>query len=869
MSNAASPMIIQYDQIKSQYPDKLLFFRCGDFYEMFKEDALTASKALDLTLTRKKSGNNETVPMCGVPYHSVESYIARLMEKGFRVAICDQMEDPQLAKGIVKREVTRVISPGTVIEDCMLDSASNNYLCAVYVLEQASGLCFVDISTGELSLTDFPHAEALPILNELGRYSPREALLNAAANNGELTEFLKNRLNCVMSQAPELPPDECQRLISARFGQDCLSELGLAPDSAPALALAGTLFYLESLKLGNITALNRVNYYSGAQFMNLDLSSMRNLELLETLRAREKRGSILWVLDKTQTAMGKRLIKSWLEKPLVSPAAILKRQDAVAELLENLPMRDSLRQSLTGIFDLERLMTRITYGTANARELRSLYNTLQMLPEVKNAVSGAESPMLILLCGHCDTLEDTARLIEQTIAEEPPISVREGGLIKPGANPGVDELRLIMTDSKSVLAELEAAERARTGIKNLKVAYNRVFGYYIEISNGNKTEVPPDYVRRQTLTNCERYITPALKELEDKVLGAEAQLYALEYDLFDGVRKAVSKELPRIQQTAKAIARMDVLCSLALVAADNRYVRPEIALDGKIIIKDGRHPVVEAISQAPFVPNDTELDRVDNRCAIITGPNMAGKSTYIRQVAVIAVMAQIGSFVPAGKAHIGVVDAVFTRVGASDDLAAGQSTFMVEMNEVATIIKNATAKSLVILDEIGRGTSTFDGMSIAQAVLEYTVDKKKLGAKTLFATHYHELTELESILDGVKNYNIAVKKRGDEITFLRRIVRGGADDSYGIEVAKLAGVPDAVVNRAKQILSALEAGETVKFKGAAAAPKEMPGGQTSLFAGTQNPIIQRLAALDINVITPIEALRVLHELSAQAKDLLL
>jgi DNA mismatch repair protein MutS len=863
-----TPMMKQYQQIKEKNMDNILFFRLGDFYEMFFDDAKTASKELELTLTGKDCGMDERAPMCGIPYHSCEAYISRLVSRGYKVAICEQTEDPATAKGIVRREIIRVITPGTVIEGSMLDEAKNNYLASVFVSDTATGLCFCDISTGEVHCTQANTSEpASKIIDEIGRFVPSEIILNTKASAiSKLSSFIKERLDCTVNIWEDRQYNIPLQEVLSQFKADSLEQIGLHDKTEILLALQGLMEYLKQTQMTGLERLDSIQIYSDAQYMKLDLFTRRNLELCETMRSKEKRGSLLWVIDKTKTAMGKRLIRTWLEQPLLSCAAISRRQNAVQELVEGTLLRAKLFDSLDGVFDLERLMTRIVYGTANGKELRSLAQTIERLPEVRKSIIGSSSQLLKEICNQIDPLEDILTLIDNAIAEEPPISVKEGGIIKNGYNDEVDELHGLMKDGKGFLTGIETQEREKTGIRTLKIGYNRVFGYYIEVTNSNIAQVPDSYIRKQTLTNCERYITQELKELEGRVLSAQERAVQLEYELFDNIRKSVAEQLHRVQNTAKALAQIDVLCSFAETAVKNNYCCPQMSLDGKIVIKDGRHPVVEDILvSVPFVPNDTELDINDNRTVIITGPNMAGKSTYMRQVALITLMAQTGSFVPALSAKIGIVDSIFTRVGASDDLASGQSTFMVEMSEVANILKNATSSSLLILDEIGRGTSTFDGMSIARAVVEYVTDKKKLGAKTLFATHYHELTELEELIDGVKNYNIAVKKHGDEITFLRRIIRGGADDSYGIEVAKLAGIPAPVVSRAKEILKQLEAGRPVEERRKSMKQQAPQLEQLSMSDPLADSIMGKLRSIDANTLSPIEAMNILFELWKLAK----
>lgn len=867
-----SPMMKQYFEIKEQNPDTLLFFRLGDFYEMFFEDAKLASRELELTLTGRDCGQEERAPMCGVPFHSAESYIARLVAKGYKVAICEQMEDPALAKGLVKRAVIRVITPGTVMESSMLDESKNNFICSVFAGEHAAGVCFADISTGELRATELL-ADSLQELesqvrNELARFSPREILINPQTlQMTGLGKFIKEKLSAALECLPQEETTGAEQLLKVQFSPERLDSSGVSAYPLTAQAVGCLLLYLKKTQRTGLERMDTIEMYSGSQFMGLDLSARRNLELLETMRGKSKRGSLLWVLDKTKTAMGKRLIRVWIERPLLNPAQILRRQNAVEELSMDSMFRDAVAEQLSGVHDLERLMTRIVYGSANARELRSLCAALSRLPELKQLLGGVSSALLREIREKIDPLEDVAALIESAIVDEPPFSIREGGMIRPGYHEELDELRTDMGSGKEIIAQLEAGEREKTGIPKLKVGYTRVFGYYIEVSNSYRDKVPDEYIRKQTLTNCERFITPDLKQLEGRILGAHEKSVQLETQLFEQVRAEAASQLERVQATASAVAQLDVLTSFAAVSVANSYQRPEVNLSGKIILKESRHPVVEQmLDGAPFVPNDVELDQEENRVAIITGPNMAGKSTYMRQIALIVLMAQIGCFVPAQSAEIGVVDAIFTRVGASDDMASGQSTFMVEMTEVADILKNATSRSLLILDEIGRGTSTFDGMSIARAVLEHVADKRSLGAKALFATHYHELTVLEELVSGVKNFNIAVKKRGDDITFLRRIVRGGADDSFGIEVAKLAGVPNSVVNRAKQVLRELESGRPVTPKGSGRKPREEETAQLSLVPPQESEVLARLRQMDVNTLTPIECMNTLFELSKLAQN---
>ena len=858
-----TPMMLQYHKIKADHPDCILFFRLGDFYEMFNEDAKTASKELELTLTSRDRSRppEERTPMCGVPYHAAEAYISRLIAKGYKVAICEQMEDPAQAKGLVDRDIIRIVTPGTVIEETMLEEGKNNFLCALCLTGDRAGLCFADLSTGEVSATGFDgpgwreHAE-----NELGRYSPREVVLSReAVEDKVLTSFLEQRLACRTETGctAAFDPDRATLAVEKQFGPDH----GLP--EGPVFQAAGALMsYLVETQKTDLSHLSAVNYYTTGEFMELDLTARRNLELTETLRGSEKRGSLLWVLDKTGTPMGHRLIRSWLERPLLSPVQIGKRQGAVGDLVNDSVTRQELSRELKEVTDLERLIGRVVYGTAGGRDLVSLSRGLGKLPALRLLLSPFSSALLTVLRDSLDDLPQLRGLIDETFVEEPPFSVREGGFIRPGADPEVDRLRGILTGGKDMVAAMEAQEKEKTGIKSLKVGYNKVFGYYIEVSKANSALVPDAYIRKQTLVNCERYITPELKEMENTILSAQDQLTALEYQIFCRVRQAAAERVADIQRSAAAVGQVDVLCSFARVAAENGYCMPQVDLSDVIEITEGRHPVVErAAKNSLFVPNDTHMDGKEDMCAIITGPNMAGKSTYMRQVALIVLMAQMGSFVPAKAARIGIVDRVFTRIGASDDLSAGQSTFMVEMNEVAELLKNATSKSLLILDEIGRGTSTYDGMAIARSVLEYCADKKRLGCKTLFATHYHELTALEGEIPGVKNYNIAAKKRQDDIIFLRKIVRGGAEASYGIEVAKLAGVPERVISRAKVILSELEAqGGPVGRAGpeAAAAPP-----QFSLEDMSARAVTDRLRAADIDTLTPIEAMNLLYQLKKE------
>ncbi len=860
-----TPMMKQYFEIKKNYPDTILMFRLGDFYEMFFDDAKLVSAELELVLTGRDCGQEERAPMCGVPFHSADSYIARLVAKGYKVAICEQLEDPATAKGLVKRDVTRVLTPGTVIESTMLDESKNNFLAGIYASEKEIGLCFADISTGSVHVTSFESKNAQRrIINELGRFMPSEIIISSdVLKLTQVTDFIKSRL----SSSCDLLDDDCfdlskaSAMLMTHFDVRSLSDLSIGSSPAAVCVLGAVMDYLRSVQKTELENIKNIDYYGESSFMRLDVSAMRNLEITETMRNREKRGSLLWVLDKTKTSMGKRMLRSWLEQPLIGIAGITKRHNAVTELYENPALRDDIISQLTGCQDMERLITRIAYATANARELKALSATLSRMPMLKEYLKDRNSALLKELCASIMPLDDTVEMIESAIIDEPPFSVREGGMVKDGFNEELDSLRDIVNNGKGYIADIQLREQEKTGIKKLKIGYNRVFGYYIEVSNSYKELVPEDYIRKQTLANCERYITQELKELESKVLGAQERIVRLEYEIFDSVRKKTAERLYEIQKTASSVAALDVLVSFARVAAENNYCCPVMNAGTMIDITDGRHPVVEKMLDSPFVPNDTRLDCADNRCAIITGPNMAGKSTYMRQVALISLMAQAGSFVPASSAELCVVDGIYTRIGASDDLSSGSSTFMVEMNEVADILKNATAKSLIIFDEIGRGTSTFDGMSIARAVLEFAADKRRLGAKTLFATHYHELTELEESVDGVRNYNIAVKKRGDNITFLRRIIPGCADGSYGIEVAKLAGVPNSVVERAKVVLNELETEGVQRIVTVSANNEES---QISFGSSNANEIVEKLKNLDVNTLTPIEAMTVLYDLAKQA-----
>lgn len=876
-----TPMMKQYFQVKEQYPDTILMFRLGDFYEMFFDDAITASKELEITLTGKNCGLEERAPMCGVPYHAVDSYLNRLVSKGYKVAICEQMEDPKLAKGIVKRDVIRIVTPGTNLDMQALDETKNNYIMSIVYIADRFGLSVADVTTGEYMVTEIESSGKM--MDELTKFMPSEIICNEAFYmSGMNLDDLKNRLGITIYSLDAWYFDDalCRKTLMEHFQVKSLQGLGLEDYDCGMIAAGALLKYLEETQKNSLSHLSRLTTYTTGNYMVLDSSTRRNLELVETLREKQKRGSLLWVLDKTKTAMGARTLRKYVEQPLIDKASIKKRQDAIEELKNNAICREEIREYLGPVYDLERLVGKITYQSANPRDLIAFQSSLSMLPPIKCILEDMQSELLKEIYGEMDTLEELCTLVKEAIMEDPPLAMKEGGIIREGYNEEVDRLRRAKSDGKGWLAELEAKEREKTGIKNLRIRYNKVFGYYLEVTNSFKNLVPDYYVRKQTLANAERYIIPELKELEDTILGAEDRLCALEYELYCEVRNKIAGEILRIQTTAKAIAKLDVIASLALVAERNNYVRPKINEKGVIDIKDGRHPVVEKmIPNDMFICNDTYLDDKKNRISIITGPNMAGKSTYMRQTALIVLMAQIGSFVPASSANIGLVDRIFTRVGASDDLASGQSTFMVEMNEVANILRNATSKSLLILDEIGRGTSTFDGLSIAWAVVEHISNSKLLGAKTLFATHYHELTELEGKIDNVNNYCIAVKEKGDDIVFLRKIVKGGADKSYGIQVAKLAGVPDSVINRAKEIVEELvNADITARVKEIAVQGEnqkkkpqkkldEVDLAQFSLFDTVKDDdVLKELEELDISHMTPIDAMNKLYQLQNKLKN---
>lgn len=855
-------MMQQYLEIKSQYKDAILFYRLGDFYEMFFDDAKTASRELELTLTGRDCGEAERAPMCGIPYHSADAYIGKLVSKGYKVVICEQLEDPSKTKTIVKRDVVRIVTPGTVIDSAQLQEDKNNYLCAIYITDKGIGISYADISTGELSATVLSGSDCMgKLANELATYSPREVLVNVSLESFRpLKRVLKQRMGAMISDMQEDRFEYSRAFAAAskRFGS---GEINSSADKHIVCAVGALLGYIDETQMAELSNITKLNINSEGQYVEIDASTRRNLELCETMRSKEKKGTLLWVLDKTKTSMGARMLRRWIELPLVNQHNIGRRQRAVAELSENFIIREEISEQLRKVLDLDRLMTKLIYGTAGARDLKAISATVSVIPEIKELLENSSSEELADICLHMDSLSDIRMLIDSAITDDPPFSIREGGFIRAGYNERVDELNEILTNGKGYIEEIAEKERNATGIKNLKISYNRVFGYYIEVTKSNIGDVPDNYIRKQTLTNCERYITEELKEKEALILGASEKLNALEYEIFTEIREKISSQIQRVQESAELLAKLDVYLSLAEVAVKNGYVCPEIEYGDAIHIKDGRHPVVEQFSgDGYFVPNDTLLDTTHNRLALITGPNMAGKSTYMRQVALITIMAQIGSFVPASSARISIVDKIFTRVGASDDLASGQSTFMLEMNEVAYILKNATKRSLIIYDEIGRGTSTFDGMSIARAVAEYT--SSKIGAKTLFATHYHELTDMDKEFPEVVNYNIAAKKKGDDIIFLRKIVKGATDDSYGIEVAKLAGVPNEIIRRAKEILRTLDENGI-----------SLPEKRKSIHEDDNNisfddfkakDVRQKLIDTDVNILTPLEALNLIYELKKLA-----
>ena len=878
-----TPMMKQYMETKSQYPDCILFYRLGDFYEMFFDDALTASRELEITLTGKNCGQEERAPMCGVPYHAVEGYLNKLVSKGYKVAICEQLEDPKTAKGLVKRDVVRIVTPGTNLDPQALDETKNNYImCIVYIADRY-GMSVADITTGDYFVTELPDSEKL--MDEIYKFMPSELICNEAFYmSGMDLDNMKERLGITIYSLDSwyFDDDICRQKLLEHFKTSSFAALGLADYDCGVISAGALLQYLLETQKNSLDNLTKLTPYAAGMFMMLDSSTRRNLELCETLREKQKRGSLLWVLDKTKTAMGARTLRKSIEQPLIDKKEIVRRLNAVQELKDMAISREEIREYLGPVYDLERLITKITYGSANPRDLIAFRSSLEMLPHIRYILEEMNAPILKEICEDLDPLTDLCDLVQRAIQDEPPIAMKEGNIIRDGYNEEVDKLRHAKSDGKDWLAKLENDEREKTGIKNLRIKYNKVFGYYLEVTNSFKSMVPDYYTRKQTLANAERYITPELKELEDMILGAEDRLYALEYDLYTEVRETIASQIVRIQKTAKAIAGLDMFASLALVAERNNYVRPKINEKGVIDIKEGRHPVVERmIPNDMFISNDTYLDDKKHRISIITGPNMAGKSTYMRQTALIALMAQIGSFVPAKSADICISDRIFTRVGASDDLASGQSTFMVEMTEVANILRNATSKSLLILDEIGRGTSTFDGLSIAWAVVEYISDSKLLGAKTLFATHYHELTELEGKIDNVNNYCIAVKEKGDDIVFLRKIVKGGADKSYGIQVAKLAGVPDLVINRAKEIVEELSEEDitgkvseiaSAKEKASRKRPKvkkydEVDLAQMSLFDTVKDDdVLEELKSIDVGNLTPIDALNTIYRLQNKLKN---
>ena len=875
-----TPMMQHYLKTKEEYPDCILFYRLGDFYEMFFDDAITVSRELELTLTGKACGLEERAPMCGVPHHACDSYLNKLVAKGYKVAICEQVEDPKQAKGIVKREVVRIVTPGTNIDMQSLDEAKNNYMMCIVYLTDHFGIATVDVTTGDYFVTEVDSERKL--IDEINKFMPSEIVCNEAFYmSGVDVDDLKNRMQIAISSIDSwyFGDDLAKETLLSHFHIQTLQGLGLEDYESGVIAAGALLKYLYNTQKNSLANILEIHPYSIGKYMIIDSSSRRNLELVETMREKQKRGSLLWVLDKTKTAMGARLLRSYVEQPLINKSEILNRQELITNINKHEITREELREYLNPIYDLERLITRVTYQTANPRDLIAFRNSLAMLPHIFTLLQDIDGNLADEIKSEFDCLEDIHDLLEASIEEEPPISVRDGEIIKLGFHEEVDKLRNAKTEGKTWLANLEASEKEKTGIKNLKIKYNKVFGYYLEVTNSYKDLVPDYYIRKQTLSGAERYITPELKELEDTILGSEDRLVNLEYELFRHIRDEIARNVARIQKTAKAVAKLDVFVSLAVVASQNNYCKPRINESGIIDIKNGRHPVVEKmITNDLFIDNDTYLDNHSHRVSIITGPNMAGKSTYMRQSALIVLMAQIGSFVPATSANIGIVDRIFTRVGASDDLASGQSTFLVEMNEVANILRNATSNSLLILDEIGRGTSTFDGLSIAWAVVEHISNTKLLGAKTLFATHYHELTELEGKINGVNNYCIAVKEKGDDIVFLRKIIKGGADKSYGIQVAKLAGIPDTVISRAKDIVEQLlenDITETVRNISVETGTKkrkeqtldEVDLTQMSLFDTVKDDdIIEELRVVDIGNLTPLEALNKLYELQNKVKN---
>ncbi len=859
-----TPMMEQYFEIKNNYKEHILFYRLGDFYEMFFDDAILASRELDLTLTGRDCGEAERAPMCGVPFHSSEGYIGKLITKGYKVAICEQTEDVSVSKGLVKREVVRIVTPGTLIETNLLSEKQNNFICALYRGEFESGICFADVSTAQINVTLFCGEDAeTKLINEIGTYRPSELLTNLRSDKlHNICEFASLRVGAIITdnQSQRYEYNKALELFKKQFSLDIVNEY---QNNHTIISVTGALLsYIGDMQKNDISYIKELNVYSEGQYLDMDINTRRNLELCETMRSKEKRGSLLWVLDKTQSSAGARMLRNWLEHPLKSMSVIRKRQGTVAELYSNYMLREEIGDLLSKVLDLERLTTKVVFATANGKDLRAICSTISILPELYELLQKCESPEFLKIMSEFDLLSDIHKQIEDSINEDAPFSVREGGIIKEGFDKDIDYLRSVMTDGKGWLNEIADKEREASGIKTLKIGYNKVFGYYIEITKSLISQVPERYIRKQTLSNCERYITEELKDMESTILTASDKLTSLEYDAFQKIRADIASKSARIQKIAALLATIDCYYSLATVAARNRYVKPEVDISDVIYIKDGRHPVVEQfVKDTYFVPNDTDINTSTNKIMLITGPNMAGKSTYMRQVALITLMAQIGSFVPASEARIGIVDKIFTRVGASDDLASGQSTFMLEMNEVAYILKNATKSSLIIYDEVGRGTSTFDGMSIARAIIEYTYGKK-IGSKTLFATHYHELTSLEDEFEGIVNYNIAAKKRDDSITFLRKIVRGSTDDSYGIEVAKLAGVPNEVIKRAKEVLRIVE--QTSKEIKTSTNVEVLKDEIEITFEDCINEkIIEQIKAVDINTLSPYEAMNFLFDLKKQ------
>lgn len=866
-----TPMMQQYLKIKEEYKDCILFFRLGDFYEMFFDDALTASEVLEITLTGKDCGMEERAPMCGVPYHSVQGYIAKLIKSGYKVAICEQTEDPKNAKGIVKRDVIRVITPGTATLDSVLEGGENNFLACIYLEQNHYGLSFADVSTGEIITTegDYDFAEN-SLINAIAAFRPKEVIMNQSSSfaSKKFVE-LKKRYNFFDGLLEDKYYDEqfANEQITRHFKGKSPDSLGLGGRTFCIRSLGAMLAYLYETQKTDLTHMSNVRFFENSQYLKIDLNSARNLEITECMRTHEKKGSLLSVLDKTKTAMGSRRLRNWLERPLVSENQINDRLDSVEELFNDMEMREELTEALKKIYDIERLLSKVVYGSCNARDFLSLKQSLDKLPLVKKALDGCKSPLLSSLCANIDTCSDIRLLIDCAIVDEPPITVKEGGMIKKGFDKELDSIRDIHDNGTSYVAAIETQQREKTGIKNLKISFNKVFGYYIEISKSQLDKVPEEYIRKQTLVNAERFITQELKDLENRILSSKDRINSIEYEDFTQIKNKIYENLARLQECARNISVIDAILSLANTAAANGYCKPTVDSGDVIDIKDGRHPIVEnMLEDSLFVPNDTYLDTRSNRFSIITGPNMAGKSTYMRQTALIVLMAQMGSFVPARSCRVGITDAVFTRVGASDDLSSGQSTFMVEMNEVAHILKNATAKSLIILDEIGRGTSTFDGLSIAWAVSEYICSKEHIGAKTLFATHYHELTDLESKIDGIKNYYVAVKKRGDDITFLRKIVKGAADDSFGIEVALLAGVPHEVTDRAKEVLAYIESDSSIQLPDTENIMPHIES-EPKISNEKESEIIETLKSIDTSTLTPIEALNELYKLQQKVSEL--